>query len=318
MRCPSCGQYTSPSAPMPGQAAQQAAFLEDRNRNGIPDVFEGPAGMMGNPYMPPAGAAMGTPYFGSPLDPNNVPPAPREPSPRARDLVYGYQGAQNVKMWIGVVFFLMGSVMSTIFCWGLPADMLIGLFGTSVQGTVSGTEIQTSISVNHRHPQLVRYTFRMGGASYEGSSSTLNYTPGQPKAGTPIAIEVLSAAPSFSRAAGTTSSAFGYGTLFVLIFPLVGGLLAFTTIRENRREIRAFRLGKPIIAQVTFQGLDRSTKSNGRHPYKIDWQFLVGPTVYKGSISHMERNAISDLAVGNQILVLYDPGRPATNTVYVA
>jgi hypothetical protein len=327
-RCAACGQFTAPAAPTPEQAQQQAAaralledrngdgipdLLEDRNRNGIPDALEGPMGM-----APMGMAPMGMARPSAALDIDHVPPAPRTASPAARDLVFRYQGSQNVKMWVGCAFLIMGTVMSTIFCWGIPSDLAIALFGAGAQGTVTGTEIQTSVSVNRRHPQLVNYSFRYQGATYTGSSSTLSYTPGLPKAGTPIAIELLPFSPSISRAAGTTSSFFGYGTLFVLLFPLIGGALTFFTVRENRREIHAFIHGKPALARVTFEGLDHSTKSNGRHPYKIEWQLQVGPSVYTGSISHMNRSAISGLPSGGQIIVLYDPHHPSINTVYVA
>ena len=306
-RCFSCGQFTAPSASTPQQATA-AGFLEDRNHNGIPDVFEGGPGAMAHPHLSP----------GPRLDLSQVPPAPRQPSPRARDLVFAYQGSQGVRRTIGLIFFLMGSVMGVIFNWGVPGDLAIALFGATAKGTVTGTEILTSVSVNKRHPQITHFTFKYEGATYEGSSSTLSYVAGQPTAGTPVSVELFPLAPSISRVLGTTRSSTGYVTLFVLIFPLVGGSLAFSAYRENQREIRAFIHGTPTLARVTFQGADTTAKVNGRHPYKIEWQLQVGPSVYKGSLSHMEPGAIADLAAGGQILVLYDPENPGTNTVYVA
>jgi hypothetical protein len=323
-RCFACGQFTAPAAPTPQQAQQQAAaagFLADRNNNGIPDVLEG--GMSNpyaaNPYAPAGGPSpYAPPGLGLGLDLSRVPPAPRQPSARARDLVFGYQGSQGVRRTIGLVFFLFGSVMSTIFCWGIPGDLAIALLGTTVKGTVTGTEILTSVSVNHRHPQVTHFTFRYEGATYESSSSTLSYTSGQPRAGTPVNVELFSLIPSIARLESNTRSSTGYGTLFVLLFPLIGGALALSAFLENRREIRAFLHGTAALARVTYQGPDTSTKVNGRHPYKIEWQLVVGPSVYKGAISHMDRNAIAELAAGGQILVLYDPRAPRINTVYVA
>src|SRR4051794_30416489 len=91
--CPYCGHVTGGGA---AADPRVAALMQDRNGNGIPDVIEAMAAQGG------ARAAMalgGGSFRSAPsIDLGHVPPAPRTPSARARDLVFGYQGSQKVML----------------------------------------------------------------------------------------------------------------------------------------------------------------------------------------------------------------------------
>ena len=110
---------------------------------------------------------------------------------------------------------------------------------------------------------------------------------------------------------------FGYGALFVLLFPILGLVLAFFAVRSNRREIRAFVHGEPARAKVVFFGADRSVQINGRNPIRLSWEFRVAESIYSGSLSSMSMLALEDLGKAEEIVVLYDPADPAVNTVWV-
>lgn len=313
-KCAYCGHV----AEAPPADPRVAALMTDANHNGIPDVIERMAGAGAG-----AGgfALAGSSYRSAPVaDLAFVPPAPRQPSAQAREIVYRYQGGQKVILIIGLVFTLMGTVFGFVFLWGLPVDIAIGLSGKAATGTVVSTETQANVKVNNRHPTLIHFRYKVDGAWHEGSSSALSPAILRSAApGASVPVEYVPAAPDWVRVAGTTYSTFGYSPVFVLIFPFVGLMLLLRAIGSNRREIRAFERGTPIVATVTYQGPDHSTRMNGQHPFLIRWSFVVGTRTFTGSMSHMSPQALRPLVRGtDQIVVLYDPANPAVNTVHVA
>ncbi|HEY3448710.1 MAG TPA: DUF3592 domain-containing protein [Myxococcales bacterium] len=247
-----------------------------------------------------------------------VPPAPREPSPVARRLVYGYQGSQFVMLLVGVIFLVIGLAFTGVFCWSLPIDLAIEATGKAYSGVVTKAEPNYHAEVNGEHPIEVSYTYSFDGAQFEGSSSMLGQEYLQLQPGSTIDLEVADARPQWSRVKGGTYGFFGYFGAFTLLFPIIGGLFAFLAVRSNRREIRAYREGRPVMARVTYAGLDHSTRLNNRHPFKISWEFKVnGSASYTGSISSMREEDLHAFATAGEIVVLYDPEDPGINTLYV-
>lgn len=295
LRCIFCGTVAAQASPAP-------AFdpTADRNGNGIPDVLEAPV-------------------HARPINLGVVPPAPRTPSPRARDIVFGYQGKQRIKLIIGLVFCVVGLIPTLLFGWTMPVDLALDVAGDTYKGTVVSAALNTNVRINKRHPTRIVFTYKVDGVKYEGDSSTLKSSiVSRAAPGSAVTVEALSSFPSLARIEGTTFGTMGYAGGFTLIFPLVGAFLALHAYRENQREIRAFTIGLPTLANVTFRGLDRTSKSNGRHPYKVEWALTVDGKRYTGSISHMEPSALGELLSGPQIIALYDPKDPNVNTVYIA
>jgi hypothetical protein len=89
--------------------------------------------------------------------------------------------------------------------------------------------------------------------------------------------------------------------------------------RANRREIRAFTYGRPVLARVTYCGRDTTTEINGRSPYVIRWEFR-GPSgeVFEGSLSSMKLLELEPYGQAEEVVVLHDPDDPRRNTLYVA
>lgn len=249
---------------------------------------------------------------------STIPSPPREPSERARRLIFAYQGGQFVLLLVGGIFLAIGLLLSTIFCWGIPVDLTIALDGQKLQGEVVSAEPDLSTTINGVHPTLVRFTYRAGGERMAGSTSLMGEEVRQLVAGAPIALEVARGRPAWSRVAGGTWGFFGYWGAFTLFFPLLGGLLVGFAVRSNRREIRAFRFGSPTMARVVFAGPDRSTTVNGRHPFKLDWEFKLDEQVYGGSISSMKVLELEEFAERKELPVLFDPANPEINTLYVS
>jgi hypothetical protein len=105
--------------------------------------------------------------------------------------------------------------------------------------------------------------------------------------------------------------------LLLFLFPAVGGLLVLLAVRSNRREIRAFVHGTPTLARVVYAGDDLSTTVNGRHPYKVAWEFRVEGDVYEGSLTSMKLLELEPFGKAREVAVLYDPADPSCNTLYV-
>ena len=249
---------------------------------------------------------------------STVPPAPREPSPVARRLVFGYQGSQFVMLLIGVIFLVIGLILSGVFCWSLPIDLTIAATGKPHPGLVTKAETNYHAEVNGEHPIEVSYTYSFDGAEFSGSSSMLGQQYLELQPGSTIDLEVAGAKPQWSRVKGGTYGFFGYFGAFVLLFPILGGVFTFLSIRSNRREIRAFREGRPVVARVTYAGLDHSTTMNNKHPFKISWEFQAdGSRSFTGSISSMREEDLAAFASAGEIVVLYDPEDPGINTLYV-
>ena len=247
-----------------------------------------------------------------------VPPSPREPSERARQLIFRYQGSQFVVLLVGLGFLGIGGVLTAVFDWRLPEDVAISLGGHASTGRVVDTELEENVTINGRHPMLIQFRYDVDGREHLGSSKALDHdivASAQP--GTDVPIEVASLKPGWARIRGTTASYLGLFGLFMLLNPAVGAILIFFAVRSKRREIRAFINGQPITARVVFAGTETRVKMNGRNPFVVRWEFSVEGRAFKGSLSSMERALIEPLMRRKELKVLYVPDNPRVNTVYV-
>lgn len=249
---------------------------------------------------------------------DSVPPPPREPSPRARELIFRYQASQGILLLCGGLFAAIGILLALPFCWNLPGDVIIAAAGREQRGRVLSRELDRSTKINGESPTLIRFTYSVDGQRYEAVSSTLDREVIRSAApDSMIPIQVAGANPRWARMAGTTRSAFGYFGLLVLLFPAIGFLLIGFAVRSNRREIRAFVHGQPVLARVVKFGLDLSTRINRRHPFEVRWEFRVEERIYSGSLSSMSMLALEDLGKAQEIVVLYDQANPSINTAWV-
>jgi hypothetical protein len=250
---------------------------------------------------------------------DSVPPAPREPSPRARELIFRYQGGQKVMLLVGILFTVIGVALTVAFNWGVPGDLAIAASGRQQHARVLSAEVDRSVTINGRHPTVIRFAYSVDGRRYEAQSSTVDRALiGRARSEDSIPIEVSSFQPQWARVAGSTRAVFGYGPLFVLLFPALGVVLTGLAVRSNRREIRAFVHGEPARARVVSFGPDMSMQINGRHPVRLDWEFRVADQIYTGTLSSMSLLALEDLGKAEEIVVLYDPADPAVNTAWVS
>jgi hypothetical protein len=246
-----------------------------------------------------------------------VPRAPRTPTPFARELIYGYQGAQGVVRSIGLVFLLLGLPLAFFLGGGLPTDFALAATGQPATATVLGTRIVTNVEVNDVHPVEIKYHYEVSGERYDGASyTTRSDIMTIATIGASIPVEIVPSLPSWSRMKGTTSAKMGFAGVFIFIFPLVGAALFGWAVRSNRRETRAFRDGVATKGLVIKRGEDTTTEINDKHPFEVVWEFHVDGTNYKGKLAHMSREILQRAVPSDEVTVLYDPRDPQANTIW--
>lgn len=107
-------------------------------------------------------------------------------------------------------------------------------------------------------------------------------------------------------------SAGWFMTLFPMIHLTVGvGLLTYA-LRGKAKRRAVIANGHVAMARIGETGVDRSTKINGRSPYRIGYDFEVSGFRYSGKRSTMNER-ITRHRVGDRIWVLYDPDDPDRN-----
>ncbi len=201
---------------------------------------------------------------------------------------------------------------------GSLADVAISAFGDTTAGTVVRTSVRTDVEIMGQHPYVISFDYQVDGATRTGASTTTDHALGELTAGSRVDVELLPSKPQWARLRGANYSTFSAWGLLTFLFPLIGLAMTTFTVLGNRREIRAHRIGVPILANVTFRGPDQSASSNGEHPHMITWEFTVRGATYQGKLSSQLEHELADLGDAKQILVLYDPKDPSINTAYVA
>lgn len=124
----------------------------------------------------------------------------------------------------GGLFLLIGGVLSTVFCWGLPTDFAISQRTLEVTAQVERAELDTQMRINRKHPTRIAYRYVVDGRTYTDDVLTIDEQLVREASapGTPLALEVDRAAPQRSRVVGTTRSLFGWLGAVTLLVPLVG------------------------------------------------------------------------------------------------
>jgi hypothetical protein len=251
---------------------------------------------------------------------DSVPTRPRKASPEAARLLFSQQGGAFVLWLLGGIFTLIGVIMSVIFLWGIPVDLAIVFTGREVEASVLNTKERTdvTITVNRVRQDFyeIEYEYELNGERHRTTSSTIDKASIEAALqGRPVTVEVAGINPSWSRIKGSTYNFFGYIPLFVLLFPMIGISLLLVTIIGSRRRRRVFTNGSPVLAKVVSAELDRMVRINRRHPFKVSWGFEHKGARYQGSLSAMD--GLQHIAQGQEVVVLFDPERPATNTLYL-
>ncbi len=139
---------------------------------------------------------------------------------------------------VGAGFIVIGSVLATVFCWGLPTDLAIERRKLEVVGEVTQAAIAEGRRINRKPATRIEYRYVVDGVAYEDDLLTIDagLVAAVQQPGARVALEVDREAPARSRIAGTTRSIFGWGGALTLVFPLLGlGILTGAGVMALRR-----------------------------------------------------------------------------------
>lgn len=79
--------------------------------------------------------------------------------------------------------------------------------------------------------------------------------------------------------------------------------------------LRAFRRGAVAEGKISEVRLDTTQSVNGRHPWKVVYQFPVKEALCEGSFVSYD-STVGQRGSGQPVWVLYAAGNPAENTLY--
>lgn len=137
-------------------------------------------------------------------------------------------GAQVLAI-VGGIFFVVGSLLLTLFAWGVPTDFRIDKNQRELAGVVETSETDPTRRISRRPVQRIGYHYVVEGKSYRGELVTVNQnlvTALQP--GATVRLEVNAQAPEESRLVGQRLARFGPWGLLLGVFPLIGVALLLT------------------------------------------------------------------------------------------
>jgi hypothetical protein len=230
------------------------------------------------------------------------PPRPVSFPLRAKVLFGGVTGQ------IGWIFLLVGSIVCWVF---VPRiDWKLGAYEATATGLVDHVEA-TSASENDRTIYEVRYHFEsLDGTRVDGVSYSTDI--GQIRTGADVMVEFDPGDPSSSRIAGARSKPFPIWTAFVLIFPLIGAVLAAFGLRSGARALSLLRRGRIARGRLIRTQATRM-EVNDRPVLAMTFAFQTddGETHEAVARTHRPRQLQDDA----EETLFYDPADPSRATL---
>lgn len=210
----------------------------------------------------------------------------------------------------GWIFFGFGMIFFWIF---FMNSEIIYLFAYGDWDPTTGTVVKlddTDAEVNNTDVYEYTYEYNVNGEVYTGTA----YTTGRSfREGQNVSIEYNPDQPGESRMADSRSSLFGWETIFVIIFPLVGLGFILHSFRQNMKSIDLlvngrFARGKLINKEPT------NVKINDRTVYKYTFSFEAhdGRTYEATGKTHIQ----SLLEDEETERLIYAPNDPSYATMY--
>ena len=244
-----------------------------------------------------------------------VPPPPRRVSRTARRVLLGLGHGHDVLLFVGLGFLGIGSILATVFCWGLPTDVAIDVAGRETDAELVSSNVDTSMTVNGAHPTTVRFRYLVDGVPHEDATNTFDTEHLLAASeGRPLRVEYLPAHPQWARLKGESRALFGYFGSFTLLFPSIGALLLLSVVASVLRRRAVYRRGRAVAGR--FSGSNASL--GGRGPGYLSWEYAVDGRTYRNGMwsKHFDEAGV-DVSNGAPATILYLPGRPGEGLPYL-
>ncbi len=213
----------------------------------------------------------------------------------------------------GALFFWFGLPMSLLFVLNSELVNVFKFDGkwVATKGIIQRIEA-TNASVNEQPIYRYYFSYNVAGQSYQGySSDTYKYAYDQEEV-VEVPVEYKEKNVTRARIQGMRQETFSFWVAFVLIFPLVGGLILFGAMRRNLHALRLLKIGKPIRGTL-LRAKDTGSRINEEPIYDYEFAFEVDGRSHiataKTHLSHLLEDEETEL-------ILYNPNNPEDNIIY--
>jgi hypothetical protein len=202
---------------------------------------------------------------------------------------------------------LAWTLFSTPFFWlfGAQADLsgITFLMATATNGTVTET-VETSASEGDASIYKVYYRYSVLGEDFQGVS---HITGGAPSAGSTVTVLYNETVPSRSKIEGMRRNMFGPGALMVLIFPAVGLIGLWFTVKWGVARNRLLAHG--LLADGTLEKSEPTgTTVNDQPMMALTFSYTATDgRKHHAVIKTLDTRFLSDDETEQ---ILYDPDNP--------
>ena len=214
-------------------------------------------------------------------------------------------------IFVGLIISLFGLPFLLIFFpWRLADDIRLNKDAVTTSDGIVQAVTETSMSENDRRVFRCQFSFRTDdGTTHSGTCYTTHPTFRNRKR---VTVEYLAADPDVARIKDCRLSGFGWGSVLTIIFPGVGVLVLFFTIRARRRLGRLLVNGQFSAGRILSVDPSNVTVNNQRQ-YRVTVSFSDGfderTTKYSAlgdAVALAQEKCKDEDTVG----VLYNPSNP--------
>jgi hypothetical protein len=243
---------------------------------------------------------------------------PRIPSPKARKLLFTYEGFAQIQLILGAAFALIGLPV-LVFCSLVLAEE-IHLWGGALEVSAKITSVGKPYKDEADDSRVdVSYEYQQQNETFSGKAALSVKDSAEIFTGQPMRITASQTVPGVSREPGLDAYS-GPAILIVVLglpFSVIGLWFLLGSITKMRRRLRAYTQGSIVTAKVLSAGDDMNTQIHYQHPYLITWEFEANGKTHKGSFSSMDKPQLAALVASQELLVAYLPERPDCNSLYL-
>jgi hypothetical protein len=236
------------------------------------------------------------------LPPRQIPPDMRKSALRRSPLSVALAGLAFIAFSI--------PFMIVFFPWRLADDLRLNAHARVTHDAVVDVRSETNMRENSRRVYKYEFSFtpdggpRRKGMCYE--------TGGSADAGSQVAVEYLPSDRAVARMQGSRLTPFGWGAVFVLLFPVFGGTFVFFTLRSRRRLVALLTDGRFSAGRIeSVEGT--SVSVNNQQRFRVTVSFKSAFAAHTGQYyAYGDNVALAEKkrAEGAVVGLLYDASNP--------
>ena len=196
--------------------------------------------------------------------------------------------------------------------WRMADDFRLNARARVTQDAVVDVRSSTNMKENNRRVYRYEFSFTPDGGPHR--SGTCYDSRGSADAGSRVIVEYLASNPAVARIQGCRLSPFGWGTLFVLLFPAVGFTIVYFTLRSRRRLLALLSDGRFSAGRIeSVEATNVRVNRELRYRVTVSFKDAAGQDrtgryhAYGGDVLLAEKKQAEKAPIG----VLYDASDPS-------